>query len=147
MVGVLVAHSRAVAASKRKAEKTARQEELKKQEETRLAAEQQREQARQKAQTARMEELQAALDEVVNQPDSLRLLQSLIVLRETNPRDALAVNSAIGRFGQKAGTLLGHARQLNLTMRDAPIGPALENRIGELRTAIVEDYTNRIDAL
>jgi len=147
MIGVLVAHSRAVAAAKRKAEKTARQEELKKQEETRLAAEQQREQARQKAQTARMEELQAALDDVLNQPDSIRLLQSLIVLSETNPRDALGVNTAIGRFGQKAGTLLGHARQLNLTMRDSPIGPALENRIGELRTAIGEDYTNRIDAL
>lgn len=147
IVGVLVAHSRAVAASKRKAEKATRQEEIKKQEEARLAAEQQRRQERQKTQTARMEALQAALDDVVNQPDSLRLLQSLIVLRETNPRDALAVNSAIGRFGQKAGTLLGHARQLNLTMRDGPIGPALENRIGELRTAIVEDYTNRIDAL
>jgi len=147
MVGVLVAHSRAIAASERKAVKTARQAELKKQEEARLAAEQQREQARQKTQIAQMEELQAALDEVVNQPDSLRLLQSLMVLRETNPRDALAVNSAIGRFGQKAGTLLGHARQLNLTMRDAPIGSAIENRIGELRTAIVEDYLNRIDKL
>ena len=147
MVGVLVAQSRAVAAAKQKAEKTARQAEIKKQEEARSAAEQGRRQERQKTETDRMEALRAALDDVVNQPDSLRLLQSLIVLRETNPRNALAVNSAIGQFGQKAGTLLGHARQLNLTMRDAPIGPALENRIGELRTSIVEDYTKRIDAL
>ena len=147
MIGVLVAHSRAAAAAKQKAEKTARREEIKKKEEARSAAEQQRGQERQQTETARMEALQAALDDVVNQPDSLRLLQSLIVLRETNPRDALAVNSAIGRFGQKAGKLLGHARQLKLTMRDSPIGPALENRIGELRTAIVEDYTKRIDGL
>ena len=147
MIGVLVAHSRAVVAEKRKAEQTARREQIKEQEEARSAAEQQRIQERQETEAARMEALQAALDDVVNQPDSLELLQSLIVLRETNPRDALAVNSAIGRFGQKAGILLGHARQLNLTMQDSPIGPALENRIGELRSAIVVDYTKRIDAL
>ena len=147
MIGVLVAHSRAAAAAKRKAEKASRTEEIKRQEAERLAAEQQRVQERRKAEAAQMDALQTALDEVVNQPDSLELLQSLIVLQETNPRDALAVNTAIGRFGQKAGRLLGSARQMKLTMQDDPIGPALENRIGELRTAIVADFTKRIDTL
>jgi hypothetical protein len=147
LVGVLVAHSRAVAAAEREAENAARREKIQKQQEARLAAEQQHRQERRQMEVTRMNALQAALDDVVNQPDSLRLLQSLIVLRDTNPRDALAVNSAIGRFGQKAGTLLGQARSLQLTMQDDPIGPALDKRIEELRKAIFEDYTKRIDAL
>ncbi len=145
--GVLVAQARATALADRKAEQTVRREELKRQDEARMAAEQQRREQRRQVETDRMDALQAALDDVINQPDSPSLLQSLIVLRDTNPRDALAVNSVIARYGPEAGTLLGQARYLKLRMRDDPIGPALDGRIDELRSAIAGEYTERIDAL
>jgi hypothetical protein len=147
LVGVLVARSRAAVAAQREAEKAARREQIADREQARVAAEQQRRAEQQQREVARMDALQQALDAFVNQPDSLRLLQSLVVLQQTNPRDALAVNSAIGRFGNKAGALLGQARRLGLTMREAPIGPALQERIAQLRAAMVADYARRIDAL
>jgi len=155
LMAVLTAHDRAAAAKAREAERGAarqrREAERRSAREARRAQLEQAEAARraerEQAQARQESALQEALDGVLSQPDSLRLLVALTAIREINPRDALAVNTAIGRYGRAAGTLLGTARSQGLKMSDPRIAGPIDERVASLRERIGADYRQRIAGL
>lgn len=147
LAGVLAAQQRAETAKQRSAERAAQASAKEARKQQIAAQEAQRREQRQAAETQGAAQLQQALDAVLSKPDSPRLLESLVAISTINPRSAMEVNSAIGRYGADVGRLLGQARYQKLSMSDPPIGDALQTRIAGLRKSIAEDYSQRIDAL
>jgi len=157
--GVLIARDRAAERARRDAERAAERARQRAEREAERAAraaerraeEAERRAARRAAEAARRadswERLETALEALLAQEPTLRLVAALDALAAADPRDAAAANAILARYGPDAADVLAYARRLEVAMSHPRIARPLAARRAEVREAVIADFAARIEAL
>lgn len=85
-----------------------------------------------------------AVDALLAQPDSARLVAGMAAILETDPGDSRAVQAVGLRYGPYASDVLSWAGRLGVPSSDPRIAPPLRARIETVRKDIIADYDERL---
>lgn len=88
-----------------------------------------------------------AVDALLDQPASPRLVAGMAAILETDTSDSRAIQAVNLRYGQYAGDVLAWANRLGVASSDPRIAPPLQERIAAVRKNIVADYDERLTGI
>lgn len=88
-----------------------------------------------------------AVDALLNQPDSPRLVAGMVAILETDTGDSRAIQAVNLRYGPYAGDVLAWANRLGVASSDPRIAPPLQARIAAVRKDIVADYDEKLTGI